>query len=121
MLNMVMGLCRGCGRIWFWHAFLMVCCHNDESLLIANVRWLVYWVTFVCVGGYAVIMACCRLWRPSVSVWFPHMHCSRLRFVMGVPLLLSTSLQLIGSDVIILFSVAGPFSSTSISLGMNGM
>ncbi len=117
MLNMVMGLCRGCGRIWFWHAFLMVCCQTDESLLIADVRWLVYWVTFACVGGYAVIMACWRLWRTSVTVWFPHMHCSRVCFVMGVPLLF-TSLQLAGSDVIILLSVAGPISRASMMLGM---
>ncbi len=87
---------------------------------MADVRWQVYWVTFVRVGGYAVIMACCRLWRPSVSVWFSHMHCSRLCFVMGVPLLF-TSLQLVESDVIILFSVVGPISSASISLGMNSV
>ena len=37
--------------------------------------------------------------------------------MMGVPLLF-TSLQLAGSDVIILFSVAGPISRASIILGM---
>ena len=120
MLNIVIGLYSGCGRIWFWHAFLIVWCQTDESLLMADVRWHVNWVTFVCVGGYAVIMACWRLWRPSVSVWFPHMHCSRVCFVIGVPLLF-TSLQLVGSDVIIMFSVAGPCSSASISLGMNSV
>ncbi len=39
---------------------------------------------------------------------------------MGVPLLF-TSLQLVGSDVIMLFIVAGPCSSASISLGMNSV
>ncbi len=117
MLNIVMGLCSGCGRIWSWHVFLMVCCHTVESLLMADVRWQVYWVTFVCVGGYAVMMACWRLWSPSVSVWCPHMHCRRVCFVMGVPLLF-TSLQLGGSDVIMLFSVAGPISRASIILGI---
>ncbi len=68
MLKIVMGLCSGCGRIWSWHAFLMVCCQTVESMLMADVRWQVYWVTFVCVGGCAVIMACWRLCSPSVSV-----------------------------------------------------
>ena len=40
--------------------------------------------------------------------------------MIGVPLLF-TSLQLVGSDVIILFSVAGPCSSASISLGMSSV
>jgi hypothetical protein len=58
----------------------MVCCHTDESLLIADVRWHVYWVTFVCAGGYVVSMACCRLCSPSVFVCFPHIHCRSMCF-----------------------------------------
>ena len=37
--------------------------------------------------------------------------------MMGVPLLF-TSLQLLGSDVMMLFSIVGPLSRASISLGM---
>ena len=96
----------------------MVCCHIVESLLMADVRWQVYWVTFVCVGGYAAIMACCRLWSPSVSVCSPQIHCNRMCFVMSVPLLL-VSLQLSGSDAIIWFSVAWPISRASINRGMS--
>ncbi len=77
-----------------------------------------YWVPFVCVGGYVVIMACCRLWSPSVSLCFPQMHCNRMCFVMSVPLLF-TSLQLLGSDVIIWFSVAWPVSRASVNRGMS--
>ncbi len=66
---------------------MMACCHTEESLLMADVRWQVYWVTFVCEGGYAVTMACCRLWNPFVSVCSPHIHCNRMCFVMSVPLL----------------------------------
>ena len=113
---MVTGLCRGCGRMWFWHAFLMVCCHTVESLLMADVRWLVYWVTLVCVGGYAVIMACCRLCSPSVSVWFPQIHWRRVCFVMCVPLSFASP-QLSGSDVIMWFCAAGSVFRASINRG----
>ncbi len=51
MLNMVMGLWSGCGRMWSWQAFRMVCCHTVESLFMAEVRCGVYWVTVVRVGG----------------------------------------------------------------------
>jgi hypothetical protein len=117
---MVTGLCRGCGRMWFWHAFLMVCCHTVESLLMADVRWQVYWVTLVWVGGYAVIMACCRLCSPSVSVWFPQIHCRRVCFVMSVPLVF-VSPQLSGSDVIIRFCEAGSVFRASINRGRSGV
>ena len=87
---------------------------------MAEVRWHVYCVTFVCVGGYAVIMACCRSWSPSVSVCSPQMHCCRMCFVMNIPLLLA-SLQLSGSDVIIFLSVLWSTASASISLGISGV
>ncbi len=45
MLKMVMGLCIGWGRMWSCHAFMMVCLHIVESLLMAEVRCEVYWVT----------------------------------------------------------------------------
>ncbi len=79
-----------------------------------------YWVTLVCVGGYVVIVACCRFCSPSVSVCFTQLHCSRMCFVMGVPLLF-TSLQLSGSDVIMWFSVSWPISRASISRGMSSV
>ena len=43
-----------------------------------------------CGGGYAVRIACWRFWSPSVSVWFPHMHCDRMCFVMSDPLLFTS-------------------------------
>ena len=117
---MVMGLWRGCGRMWFWHAFLMVCCHTVESLLMAAVRWLVYWVTLLCVGGYAEIMACCRSCSPSVSVWFPQIQCRRVCFVISVPFAF-VSPQLSGSDVIIRFCEAGSVFRASIKPGRSGV
>ncbi len=81
---------------------------------MADVRWQVYWVTFVCVGGYAVIIACCRLCSPSVSVWFPQIHCRRVCFVMSVPLEF-VSPQLSASDVIIWFCVVGSVFRASIN------
>jgi hypothetical protein len=50
MLNIVMGLCRGWGRMCPWHAFMMVWCQTMKSLIMAEVRWVVYWVTCVCRG-----------------------------------------------------------------------
>ena len=102
--------------MWFWHAFMMVCCHTEESLLMAEVRWQVYWVTLLCVGGYAVIIACWRLWSPSVSVWFPQIHCSRVCFVTSVPLLF-VSPQLSGSGAIIRFCEAWSIFRASINRG----
>ena len=87
---------------------------------MAAVRWLVYWVTLVCVGGYAVIMACCRLCSPSVSVWLPQIHCRRVCFVMSVPLAF-VSPQLSGSDVIIRFCEAGSVFRASIKPGRSGV
>ncbi len=80
---------------------------------MVDVRWQVYCITLVFGGGCAVIMACWRWCRPSASVWFPHMHWSRMCFVMGVPLLF-TSLQLSGSVLMMLLSVAGPIVRASI-------
>ncbi len=76
-----------------------------------------YWVTLVCVGGYAVIMACWRLWSPSVSVWFPQIHCSRVCFVTSVPLLF-VSPQLSGRDMIIRFCESGSIFRVSINRGI---
>ncbi len=98
----------------------MVCCHTDESLLIADVRWHVYWVTFVCAGGYVMSMACCRLCSPSVSVCFPHIHCRSVCFVMRVPLSF-TSPQFSGSVVTIWFIEAWPKSRASISRGISSV
>ncbi len=117
MLKIVMGLCSGCGRIWSWHAFLMVCCQTVESMLMEDVRWHVYWVTFVCVGGCAVIMVCWKCWSPSVSVWFPQVHWSRVCLVMGVPLSFASS-QLSGSELMMLLSASGPIARASIIRGM---
>ena len=117
MLKIVMGLCSGCGRMWSWHAFLMVCCQTVESLLTQFVRWQVYWVTFFCFGGYAVIMACWKVWSPSASVWFPQVHWSRVCLVMCVPLAF-TSLHAAGSELMMLLVVVGPIARASISLGM---
>ena len=42
MLKIVMRLCRGFGRTWSWHTFLIVCCQTELSLLMVDVRWIVY-------------------------------------------------------------------------------
>ncbi len=70
----------------------------------------------MCVGGYVVIIACWRLWSPSVSVWFPQLHCRRMCFVMSVPLLF-VSPQLSGSDMIRRFCVLGSMFRASINRG----
>ena len=72
MLKMVMGLNRGWGRIWSWHAFLIVCCHTELSLPMAEVSWAWYCVTFVVGGGNDVMMACWKVCRLSVSFSSPH-------------------------------------------------
>jgi hypothetical protein len=51
MLNMVMGWNNGWGKIWSWQALLMVCCHTELSMQMAEVSWVWYCVTFVVVGG----------------------------------------------------------------------
>ncbi len=79
-----------------------------------------YWVTFVCVGGYVVIMACCSLWSPFVSVCSPQMHCSSVRFVMRVPLSF-ISPQMSGSVVTIWFSASWPISRASIIRGISSV
>ena len=47
MFKILMGLCRGCGKIWSWHAFRMV------YMQMADANWVVYWVTFWWSGGNA--------------------------------------------------------------------
>ena len=42
MLNMVIGLNKGWGKTWSWHAFWMVCRHTVMSMQMAKVRWVVY-------------------------------------------------------------------------------
>ncbi len=79
-----------------------------------------YWVTFVCVGGYVVTMAFCRLCSPSVSVCSPHIHCSSMRFVMRAPLSF-TSPQFSGSVVTIWFIEAWPISRASIIRGISSV
>ncbi len=86
---------------------------------MAEARWQVYWVTFVRVGGYAVRIACWRFWSLSVSVWFPHMHCDRMWFVIIDPLLF-TSLHLFGRDLNMWFSEVCPASRAAIMRGMSG-
>ena len=58
MLNMVIGLSRGWGKIWSWHAFRMVCWHTVLSMLMAEASCAWYCVTLVVGGGNDVIMAC---------------------------------------------------------------
>ena len=89
-------------------------------MLMVDVRWQVYWITFVCVGGYAVIMACCRSWSPYVSVCSPQIRCDRMCFVTSVPLLFA-SVQFSGSVVIIWYSVARPIYRDSINRGMSSV
>jgi len=64
MLNMVIGLKSGWGRIWSWHAFRMTCCHTVMFIQMAEVSFVWYCVTSVVGGGSVVSMACwndCRL------------------------------------------------------------
>ncbi len=58
MLKIVTGLNRGCGKIWSWKAFRMVCRHTVLSMQMAEVRCMVYWVTVLDGGESAVSMAC---------------------------------------------------------------
>ena len=48
----------GWGKIWSLHAFLMVCCHTELSMQMAEVSCVWYCVTFVVGGGNDVMMAC---------------------------------------------------------------
>ena len=85
MLNMVMGWNSGWGRIWSWHAFLMVCCHTELSMQMAEASWAWYCVTFVVGGGNDVIMACWKDWRLSASFSSPHELCISCLLVTSVP------------------------------------
>ena len=85
MLNMVMGWNSGCGKIWSWHAFLMVCCHTELSMQMAEVNCVWYCVTFVVVGGSVVMMACWNNWRLSASFSSPHVLCRSCRPVISIP------------------------------------
>ncbi len=95
----------------------MVCCHIDESMFMAEVSCVVYLVTCVCAGGYAVRKACWRAWSPSDSVCSPHMQCVRTRLVIVLPLLFF-SLQLSRRVAIIRVIEACPASRASITRGM---
>ena len=53
---------------------------------MAEVRWVVYWVTVVVGGGIEVMMACWNEWRLSDSVCEPHVQRSNCALVMVVPL-----------------------------------
>ena len=88
MLNMVMGLNSGCGRIWSWQAFRMVCHHTVLSIRIAEVSWVVYCVVVVFDGGIDVRMACWKDCRLSDSVYSPHVQCNNVALVTSSPLLL---------------------------------
>jgi len=61
MFKMVIGLNRGRGRTW--HAFWMVCHLIVLSMHIAEVRWVVYWVTVGAGDESAVRMAFWNAWR----------------------------------------------------------
>ncbi len=98
----------------------MVCCHTDESMFMAVVRCVVYWVTCVYAGGYVVSMACWRAWSPSDSVCSPHMQCVRSLLVIVVPLLF-LSLQLSGRVATIRVNEVCPASRASIMRGMRHM
>ena len=85
MLNMVTGWNSGCGKIWSWHALLMVCCHTELSIQMAEASCVWYWVTFVVGGGSDVIMACWKDWRLSVSFSSPHVLCRSCLLVISIP------------------------------------
>ena len=70
MFKIVIGLNRGCGKIWSWQAFRMVWCHTVMFMQITEVRWVVYWVTVLIYDGSVVRMACWNVWRPSDSLSF---------------------------------------------------
>jgi hypothetical protein len=85
MLNMVMGWKSGCGKIWSWHAFLMVCCHTELSMQMAEASCVWYCVTFVVGGGSDAMMACWKEWRLSASFSSPHVLCRSCLLVISVP------------------------------------
>ena len=85
MLKMVIGLNRGWGRTWSCHAFWMVCCHTVLSMHMADVRWVVYFVSLVVGGGSDARMACWNAWRLSDSLSSPQTLWSRCLLVMRVP------------------------------------
>jgi hypothetical protein len=73
------------GRIRYWQAFWMVYRHTVLSMQMAEVRWVVYWVTVVVGGGIVVRMACWNAWRLSDSLTSPHALCSSCRLVTSDP------------------------------------
>ena len=85
MLNMVMGLKSGWGRIWSWHAFRMPCCHTVLPMQMAEVSWVWYCVTLVVGGGSVVIMACWNVCRLSDSLCSPQALWRSCRLVISVP------------------------------------
>jgi hypothetical protein len=88
MLNIVIGWKSGCGRIWSWHAFRMVCCHTVLSMHMAEVRCVWYCVTLVVGGGNDVMMACWNVCRLSDSLSSPQALCRSWRLVISVPVAL---------------------------------
>jgi len=88
MLNMVIGLNRGWGRTWSWHAFRIVCCHTVLSMQMAEVRCVWYCVTVAVIGASDAIMACWNDWRLSDSFSSPQALCKSCRLVTSVPLAL---------------------------------
>jgi hypothetical protein len=85
MLKMMIGLNRGSDRSWSWQALWMLCRHTVLSMQMAEVRWVVYWVTVVVGDGSSVKMACWNDRRLSDSLSSPHVHCNRCRLVTCDP------------------------------------
>jgi hypothetical protein len=64
----------------------MVCRHTVLSMQMAEVMWVVYWVTVVVGGGIDVMMACWNDWRLYDFLSSPQALCSSCRLVTDEPL-----------------------------------
>ncbi len=57
MLKIVMGLCKGCGRLLSSYALLIASVQTGQTIVRVDVMCVVYYVTPGCVGGYLVVIA----------------------------------------------------------------
>jgi hypothetical protein len=77
MLKIVMGLCKGCGRVLSSYALLIACVQNEQSVVSVDVMCVVYCVTPECVGGYLEVIARWNAWMEYVSECSPRVQGKR--------------------------------------------
>jgi hypothetical protein len=85
ILKIMVVLWSECQRMLCCHAFYVLCCHTELSFQIDNMRYVVYCVTDVYLGGNVLTMARCNAWILSSSLYSPHGHCTRIILVTVAP------------------------------------